>query len=146
MSTEEFDNQYMSHILEKISFENKEVYLLDDFGINFFNYETDRPTGKFLDNIYSNSFVLCITLPTRITPRFKTLIDNIFFKYINEAITLGNLITDISDHCVQFLITPNVSENKPNKFIYKRYFKNLMKIFLQMISKKLNGKLSFRLT
>ena len=49
MSTEEFNNQYMSHILEKISFENKGVYLLGDFNINLLNYETDRLTGEFLN-------------------------------------------------------------------------------------------------
>ena len=48
MSTEEFKN----HILEKTSFENKEVYLLGDFNINLLNYETDRPTAEFLDTIH----------------------------------------------------------------------------------------------
>ena len=91
------------------------------------NYETDRPTAEFLDNIYSNSFVPYITLPTHITPRSKTLIDNIFFSDINEVITSLNFITDISDHLVQFLIALNVLENKPNKFIHKRCFKKFNK-------------------
>ena len=48
MLTEEFKN----HILEKTSFENKEVNLLGDFNINLLNYETDRPTAEFLDTIH----------------------------------------------------------------------------------------------
>ena len=72
------------------------------------------------------------------------LFDNIFFNDIIEAITSSNFVSDISDHLVQFLITPNVLEN------YKRSIKDvskkLMKAFLQMISKNLNGKLSIRLT
>ena len=63
-----------------------------------------RHAAKFLDNIHSNSFVPYITLPTCITPKSKTLINNIFFNDINEVMTLGNLITDISDYFVQFLI------------------------------------------
>ena len=51
------------------------------------------------------------------------LIGNIFFNDINEEITSGNLITDLSEHLAQFLITPNVLENKPNKLIHKRCFK-----------------------
>ena len=51
------------------------------------------------------------------------LIGNIFFNDINEEITSGNLIIDLSEHLVQFLITPNVLENKPNKLIHKRCFK-----------------------
>ena len=70
----------MSHILEKISLEIKEVYLLGDFNINLLNYETDRPTAEVFDNIYSNSFVPYTTLPTHITSRSKMLIDNIFFN------------------------------------------------------------------
>ena len=51
------------------------------------------------------------------------LSDNIFFNDINEAITSDNLIIDISDHLVQFLITSNVLENKLNNLINKRCFK-----------------------
>ena len=49
------------------------------------------------------------------------LIGNIFFNDINEEITSGYFFIDIilSEHLVQFLITPNVLENKPNKLIHK---------------------------
>ena len=44
---------------------------------------------------------------------------------ISGVITSGNLITDISDHLVQFLITPKVLENEPNIMINKRCFKKV---------------------
>ena len=56
-------------------------------------------------------------------PRSKALIDNIFFHDINEAITLGYLIIDISDDLVQLLNTPNVLESTLDKLIHKRCFK-----------------------
>ena len=74
LSVDEFNNDFLSPILEKLSFEKKDVYLLGDFNINLLNYETDRQTALFLDNMHSNSFTPYITLPTRITPRSKTLI------------------------------------------------------------------------
>ena len=77
----------MSHILEKVSFENKKVYVLGEFSINLLNYLTDRPTAEFFDNINSNSYVSYIPLPTHFTPRSKMLIDYIFFNDINETIT-----------------------------------------------------------
>ena len=83
MLNEEFNNQLMSHILEKISFENKRICLLGDFNINVSNYETGKPAAEFLNNIHSNSFVLYTTILTRITPRLKTLISNIFLNDIN---------------------------------------------------------------
>ena len=89
-------------ILKKVSFENKDVYLLGDFNISLLNYESDRHTPY-------------IKLPTRITPRSKTLIDNIFYNNFNESIISGNLITDISDHLAQFIIIPKILQQESKK-------------------------------
>ena len=70
-----------------------------------------------------------MTLPTRITPRSKTLIDNIFFNEINEAALSGNLVTDISDHHAQFLIIPKTLENNLNKVTLRRSYKTLTMSF-----------------
>ena len=94
---EEFRYQFLSPVLEKVSFKNKDIYLLGDFNINLLNYESDRHTAHFLNDMYSNSFTSYIILQTRITPRSKTLMDNIFYNNFNESIISGNLITDISD-------------------------------------------------
>ena len=74
--------------------------------------------------MHSNSLVPCITLPTCITPSSKILIDNIFFNEIDEATIPGNLVTDISDHHAQFLITPKILKNDPNKVTIRRSYKN----------------------
>ena len=124
LAIDKFNNQFLSPMLEKVSFESKEVYLMSDFNINLLNYESNKETADFLNNMHSNSLVPYITLPTRITPRSKTLIDNIFFNEINEAALSGNLVTDISDHHAQFLITPKILENNPNKVTLRRSYKN----------------------
>ena len=115
LAVDEFDNQLLSPMLEKVSFENKKVYLIADFNINPLNYESNQETAIFLNNMHSNSLVPYITLPTLITPRSKTLIDNIFFIDVKEAALSENLVTDISDHHAQFFITPKILENDPNK-------------------------------
>ena len=97
---------------------------MGDFNINLLNYESNRETADFLNNMHSNSLVTYITLPNRITPRSKTLIDNIFFNKINEAAISGNLITDISDHHAQFFITHKILENDPNKVTLRRSYNN----------------------
>ena len=112
---DEFDNQLLSLMLEKVSFENKDVYLTVDFHINLLNYESNQETAIFLNNMHSNSLVPYITLSTLITPKSKTLIDNIFFIEVKEAALSENLVTDISDHHAQFLITAKILENDPNK-------------------------------
>ena len=57
LSMNEFSDQSSSPIPEKISFENKEVYLIGDFNINLLNYESSRETADFLNNMHPNSLV-----------------------------------------------------------------------------------------
>ena len=52
-------------------------------------------------------------LPTCITPRSKTLIDNISYNNFNKSIISEKLITDISDHLAQFIITPKILQQEP---------------------------------
>ena len=52
-------------------------------------------------------------LPTCITPRSKMLIDNISYNNFNKSIVSEKLITDISDHLAQFIITPKILQQEP---------------------------------
>ena len=51
---------------------------MGDFNINLLNYDNDTNVANFLDSLTSTSLLPYITQPTRITPKSKTLIDNIF--------------------------------------------------------------------
>ena len=70
-----------------------------------------------------------ITIPTRITPRSRTLIDNIFANTVDEPSIRGNLKCSISDHLAQFLIYPeqNAKECLNEKVKYKRDYKKINK-------------------
>ena len=56
----------------------------------------------------AENYIPHITCPTRISNQAETLIDNIYVYHtaenINERMTSGNLLTDISDHLPNFLI------------------------------------------
>ena len=52
------------------------------------------------------------------------MIDNIFYNEINEAAISGNVVTEISDHHAQCLITPRILETDLNKVTRRRSFKN----------------------
>ena len=76
--------------------------------------------------MYPGSLSPQITIATRITPDFSTLIDNIFTNVVNESLVSGNLTFSISDHLAQFLIYPQITmNNKEKKPQYKRNYKNL---------------------
>ena len=64
-------------------------------------------TREFLDKIYFGSLSPHITIPTRITPHSRRLIDNIFTNTADEPSISGNLLCSISDHLAQLLFTQN---------------------------------------
>ena len=65
-------------LLDKISREQKNIFLLGDFNINLINYNEHQPTNEFLDSLASNSIIPYILQLTRLTSHSKTLTDNIF--------------------------------------------------------------------
>ena len=106
MDIDEF-NVLFEQTMEKISAENKEIYLLGDFNIDLLKIEDQNKNDEFYNIICTNFLVPHITLPTRITSTTATLIDNIFSNNLDftHAIS-GNLTATISDHLPQFLIVP----------------------------------------
>ena len=77
MDVLEFNN-HLNQMLEKVSKEQKQIFLLGDFNINWLNYNAYQPTNEFLDSLASNSIIPYILEPTRLTSHLKTLIDHIF--------------------------------------------------------------------
>ena len=77
----DFNSNYLNNLLDKVSKEEKSVFLLGDFNINLLNYNVHNPTNELLDSLTSKSFLPYIMQPTRITSHSKTL-DNIFANVI----------------------------------------------------------------
>ena len=126
MESQEFNDNYLNPLLDKITEENKKIFLVGGFYADLMKTDTDFNTSHFFDTMTSNLMVLQIIYPTRITPHSKTLIDNIFSNSLNFSQGhSGNLTLSISDHLAQFLIIPmdyNFIPKKNN--IYKRDTKN----------------------
>ena len=114
MDLNDFNTNYLNNLLDKVSKEQKSVFLFDDFNVNLLNYNDRNPTNEFLDSLASTSFASYILQPTRRTFHSKTPIDNIFSNIISPEAISGNLIAIISDHLSQFMIVPNVFSNPPS--------------------------------
>ena len=104
MEVTEFNDVFLQNILEKLSYENKEIIVMDDFNIDILKYDSNCDSATFLDNMYENLLLPYITSCTRVTPRSQTLIDNIFSNIIEDIIS-GNITTTISDHYIYTICT-----------------------------------------
>ena len=76
--------------------------------MNFLNFGKKRGTHQFLEELFHNNYTPQITLPTRITDRSATLIDNIFLNTQLHKQTSGSITTSISDHLPQFTILKKI--------------------------------------
>ena len=133
MDANKFNEHYLSILNEKLLEKNKEIILMGDFNINLLRYNEDHNSTDFLDQIYSCSLIPRIISPTRLTPRSKTLIDNIFSTDTANEVITGNILTTLSDHLAQFLLFP-IKGTKPGSKA-NNYCRNIKrfdpKVFLQ---------------
>ena len=114
MDLSDFIENYLSILLDKISKENKTVYLLGDFNVDLLKYDQHNLTNDFLDTLATNFFLPNIFLPTRIGNTSKTLIDNIFSNSLSNETVSGNISASISDHLPQFSIFPDIFTDYPS--------------------------------
>ena len=98
LTTQEFNCDFLQPLIDKLATENKNIVLLGDFNVDLLHYESNNPTREFLDLMFSASLTPQITVPTRLTVRSKTLIDNIFTNPVEESTISRNLECCISDH------------------------------------------------
>ena len=113
MDANEFNEHYLSILNEKLLLEkNKEIILMGDFNINLLRYNKDHNSPDFLGQIYSCTLIPRIKSPTRLTPRSKTLRDNIFSNDTANEVIAGNILTTLSDHLAQLLLFP-IKRTKP---------------------------------
>ena len=117
MDARELNDTFLQNSLEKLFYENKDIILMGDFNIDILKYDTNNDSAAFLEMMFENFFLPYISLPTRVTPRSHTLIDNIFSNIIeDDEIISGNITTTISDHYAQFTLFKNkIKSQKKNK-------------------------------
>ena len=104
MSINEFNEEYLLPLLEKINNLNKKCFVMGDFDIDLLKKSSKVVISQFFDNTISHYFSPYILQPSRITENSKSLIDNIFFNSLEYSLISGNLGVEISDHLIQFMI------------------------------------------
>ena len=125
MNVSKFNREYLTDILTKIKNENKNIMLMGDFNVNLINYYKSRSTYEFLELLFNHNFTPQIMLPSRITEKIATLIDNIFVNDQAQKYNSENITTSISDRLPQFIIIEyakgDKQANKTAKTTYRDY-------------------------
>ena len=120
-------NAILKPLAYKLKTEGKPCWITGDFNMDLLKIENDTHINDYFDIFTNNNFMPLITLPTRITNRTKTLIDNIYYNQFSNNIVSGNITVGISDHIPQFAIIPSYSNNTipTNNTSYVRNYKKM---------------------
>lgn len=101
----------LNFTLEKIDRKSSSI-IGGDINISLINYE-ETNTMNYYTSFLSHNFLPYIITPTRITDHSATLIDHIFVRLTSQVIDCetisGNILTDITDHLVNFF---HIDDNK----------------------------------
>ena len=101
ISINDFNDNIIEPVLNKITNEDKLCALIGDFNIDLLKSDVHEDINNFYNTMTSYFFAPYIMQPTR--PSSKTLIDNIFVNSIDYNSHSGNLTIQLSDHLFQFV-------------------------------------------
>ena len=108
-----------------------------DRNLDLLKYHTSPPTNDFLELNLDNDPLPCITMPTRVTTKSATLIDNLLIsrklQYNYEPYII---LDDLSDHLACILILKD--QHKSTKGNEKKVIRNLSSEKIACINSKLS--------
>ena len=90
-------------IMSTISNNYTESIISGDFNLDLLKINSRALISDYIELLYSFSFLPSITLPTRLSRRSATLIDQIFLKSSTSNTCGGIILSNISDHLMPFL-------------------------------------------
>ena len=68
--------QHLAHLFEKLTRENKKLFIVGDFNMNSLNYSTNSKVKKFIDFMFSKGLLSIVNIPIRITKTTISCIDH----------------------------------------------------------------------
>ena len=98
-------------IIEKFSSDFSKFLVLGDFNIDLLKINERQVFSDFLDKMIHRSLFPTITLPTRLSNRSGSLLDNIFYKLCVDGSmsSAGIIISELSDHFPCFICLKDIS-------------------------------------
>jgi len=100
----EYFQSYFNETAEKYLSLGKPVYIMGDFNIDLLKCEPSNFSLNLLLTLQSCHLTPTIDKPSRVYNNSATLIDNILVTDPDQVISIGNAISDISDHFSQYCI------------------------------------------
>jgi hypothetical protein len=99
---------------------NGDSYVFLDANIDLLKLNVNNLSNDYMDVNLSNGFVQLICRATRIQGQHFSLIDHILANSNHTSYTTGTLISDLSDHFINFIQIPTSKPKPKTKTEFKR--------------------------
>ena len=119
--TDSFINHLDVHLSNLASL-NTDSYVFMDSNINLLKINHSQSTALYLETIFANGFLQKIGKATRIQGNTFSLIDHILTKTEINVELSGTIISDISDHFINFVAVPCTKTRVTSDIKPKRNF------------------------
>ena len=119
--TDSFINHLDVHLSNLASL-NTDSYVFLDSNINLLKINHSQSTALYLETIFANGFLQKIGKATRIQGNTFSLIDHILTKTEINVELSGTIISDISDHFINFVAVPCTKTRVTSDIKPKRNF------------------------
>ena len=106
----------------------KQIFLMGDFDINLLCFHDCKFAQNFILSLQSFNLTPTIDKPTRVHHNSYSLIDNISASNLEDTITSGNIISDLTDHFSWFCILNSLKSMSTT--LYSEYFQKKMIILI----------------
>ena len=90
--------EYFDETTEKLSASGKNMIFMGDTNLNLLCFHSCKYAQNFILSLQSFNLMPRIDKPTRVPHNSYSLIDNIFISNLEDYITRGNIISDLTDH------------------------------------------------
>jgi hypothetical protein len=123
--TDDYFEKLDSH-LNQLCETGRDIYVFLDSNINL-QLNENKVSRDYMDIIISNGFVQLLSKATRIQGDSCSLIDHILTITNLEIYSTGTIISDISDHFINFILLPitikkqKMQNIKQTKLFYCQY-------------------------
>jgi hypothetical protein len=90
--------ELLNNILADISESSVPSYITGDFNFNVLNYEHDKYTTEYVNNVFLHGFLQIVSKPTRCTTNTATILDHILTNDIKRVYECNIIMCKLSDH------------------------------------------------
>ena len=111
--------------LSDLSGTDKDVYVFLDANIDLLKLNSLELARNYMDVNISNGFLQLITKATRIQGSHYSLIDHILTNTNLDCYTSGTIVSDLSDHFVNFIKLPTTKQKIKTKPSFRRNFSQI---------------------